>query len=306
MKVLLINVDSKIPNLALKKIEKYHIDKGDEIIWDFPLARYECDKIYVSCIFPENRHKCLDWEGCADIGGTGYDIKKRLPPEIESIKPRINWGFTTRGCIRKCHFCFVPEKEGNIHVVGDIYDIWDGESKELMIMDNNILALPEHFMKIATQLKQEKLKVDFNQGLDHRLLTKEIAEELLSLKHISFVRFAFDHISYKDTVVKALKILKECGLKDWKSRWYIYVGEKDTLDTVYQRIELIRRHKQSVYVMKDKVVSKNPAYIALTKWGNSPSGAFKSSLKDVFKKSPEMKRYLKHFTKLLKETHDTK
>ena len=30
MKISLIDIDSKIPNLALKKIEKYHLDKGDK------------------------------------------------------------------------------------------------------------------------------------------------------------------------------------------------------------------------------------------------------------------------------------
>ncbi|GAH92586.1 unnamed protein product, partial [marine sediment metagenome] len=84
-----------------------------------------------------------------------------LRPEIEEMKPKINIGFTTRGCIRKCPFCIVPEKEGKIRVVGDIYDFWDREGTELIILDNNILALPEHFKMICTQLKQENLKVDF-------------------------------------------------------------------------------------------------------------------------------------------------
>ena len=100
MKVLLIDIDSTIPNLALKKIEKYYIDKGDTVTWNNSLDRLISDKIYVSCIFPENKNKCRDWEGSAEIGGTGYDIKKKLPEEIEMVKPKINWGFTTRGCIR--------------------------------------------------------------------------------------------------------------------------------------------------------------------------------------------------------------
>jgi hypothetical protein len=42
MKVLLLDIDSKIPNLALKKIEKYHIDKGDEVIWNNKIGREVC------------------------------------------------------------------------------------------------------------------------------------------------------------------------------------------------------------------------------------------------------------------------
>ena len=294
MKILLIDIDSKIPNLALKKIEKYHLDKGDTVEWNNELAQLYVDKIYVSCIFPENKHKCREWEGKAEIGGTGYDIKKKLPQEIENIKPRINWGFTTRGCIRKCYFCFVPEKEGNIHIVGDIYDIWDRKSKEIMIIDNNILAAPEHFFKISSQLQKEKLKVDFNQGLDHRLLTLSIAKELLKLKHIQEIRFAFDDINSKKTVLKALNILKEAGVKDWKTRWYIYVSPNDNPENVYKRMCLLHENKQGVYVMRNRKIAKEKVFIGLASWGNA-MGAFKmAGLKEMCNTSERIKQYKKY------------
>ena len=55
MNILLLNIDSTIPNLALKKIEKYHKDRGDEVIWD--MAIEQVDKTYVSCIFPKNKYR---------------------------------------------------------------------------------------------------------------------------------------------------------------------------------------------------------------------------------------------------------
>ena len=58
MKVLIIDIDSRIPNLALKKIEKYYLDKGDEVIWNLPLAKDIVDKIYVRCVFTKNKDKC--------------------------------------------------------------------------------------------------------------------------------------------------------------------------------------------------------------------------------------------------------
>ena len=58
MSILLVNIDSmKIPNLALKKIERYYLNKGNDVFWsinhevDFQ-AEY-ADKIFVSCIFSE-------------------------------------------------------------------------------------------------------------------------------------------------------------------------------------------------------------------------------------------------------------
>ena len=292
-KILLINIDSTIPNLALSKIEKYHLGKGDEVIWDMALALDSVDKCYVSCIFPENRYKCLIFGGRALIGGSGYDMTIKLPAEIECIKPRINWGFTTRGCIRNCYFCFVPKMEGSIRVEGDIYDIWDGKSKEITLMDNNILALPEHFKKISKQIRKENLRVDFNQGLDHRLLTEELWGELRSLKHQREIRFAFDDIGYTGTVTRALDLMKANGLKDWQTRWYVYVGVKDTFETVYERLELLRRYKQLAYVMRDKKVHSNPSYIALSRWAGEP-GNFKIDLYQLLK-NPEasFKPYVK-------------
>jgi hypothetical protein len=301
-KILIINIDSTIPNLALKKIEKYHQDLGDEVVWNVPSFRSVVDKIYVSCIFDYNKDKCKEWEGIAEIGGSGYDILKKLPEEIENIKPKINLGFTTRGCIRKCYFCIVSKKEGNIYPVGDIYDIWDKKSKELMILDNNILALPDHFEKIAYQILQENLRVDFNQGLDHRLLTPNVCRILLSLHHIAEIRFAYDDISNHPTVQRGLQMLKEAGLKKWKTRWYVYIGEKDTFDTVMQRIDFLRNEQQNVFIMRDRKIYNKKAYIALACWANGSVGAFKIfSFWDWLVTSPRMKQYIPYFDLKLKQ-----
>src|SRR4030042_1408331 len=117
MKVLIINIDSTIPNLALEKIRVYHEQKGDEVLFDLPMCQCLCDKVYVSCVFTENAWKCREWISKAEIGGSGYDLLKQLPEEIEAMKPKINIGMTTRGCVHKCYFCVVPHKEGDIRVV---------------------------------------------------------------------------------------------------------------------------------------------------------------------------------------------
>ena len=72
---MIINIDSKIPNLALKKIEKYHLDRGDEVIWDIPLFQSIVNKTYVSCIFDWNRNKCLEYPN-AEVGGSGLDVER--------------------------------------------------------------------------------------------------------------------------------------------------------------------------------------------------------------------------------------
>jgi hypothetical protein len=161
MKILIINIDSVIPNIALEKIKLYHQTRGDKVWENFPLMSGEADKIYISCVFDWNKDNCYGW-GIVDIdqriliGGSGWDINVKLPEEIEAMKPKINYGFTTRGCIRHCKFCIVPQKEGMIRATGDIYDLWDRHTKTIVLLDNNILALPEHFFKISSHRKSQR------------------------------------------------------------------------------------------------------------------------------------------------------
>lgn len=274
MKVLLVNIDSKIPNLALEKLRVYYEERDAKVyqMKDKSILPFTdvYDKIYVSCVFDYNKHRCKKWEGVAEIGGSGYSLKKCLPSKIDRIKPKINLGFATRGCIRNCPFCIVPTKEGRIRIVGDVYDLWNRQGQDIVFMDNNILAAPDHFFKICKQLKKEKLKVDFNQGLDHRLLTGRICKELFSLRLITThhvrLRFAFDHISYKESVLKALKMLKKHGLKHHQTRWYIYVGIDDTMKTVLDRINILRDAGQLVFVMRDRKVQSNPEFRKIYAW----------------------------------------
>ena len=287
MKVSLINIDSRIPNLALKKIEKYHLDKGDEVIWDNELMASISDKVYVSCIFDWNKPKCEKWYK-AERGGSGWDLKKELPYEIDKIKPRINMDFTTRGCIRKCSFCIVPIKEGAIRIEGDIYDIWDGKSKNIILLDNNILALFEHFKLICEQIKKEKLRVDFNQGLDCRLLTEESVELLKSISHIEY-RFAFDDIKLKPQVEKAITLLQQNKIN--RCNWYVLVGFNSTPEEDLERLNFLRDRNQNAYVQRYCYTSGNKFYIALARWVNQHH-IFQAMTWEQFINRPENKRYV--------------
>jgi len=284
MRILLVDVDSVIPNIALQKLQFYYKKRGDKVIQIkdksvLPLFVNDYDKIYVSCIFDYNKHFCRKWEGIAEIGGSGYNITKKLPLKIERIKPRKNIGFTTRGCVRDCSWCIVQQKEGQCQITGDIYDIWDGKAKIITLLDNNILGLPEQFFKITKQIKKEKLRVDFNSGFDHRLLTNKICKEIFTLQYwadwggsrkpsTAKIRFAFDHISYKKSVLKALEILQKNGLKKWQTRWYIYVGITDSVETVLTRINILRDADQLVFVMldRDKKVQDNLEFKRIYSW----------------------------------------
>jgi len=250
MKILIIDVDSKIPNLALKKIEKYHLDRGDEVIWDIPLYAHISDKIYVSCVFAKNKNKAKEWEGRALIGGSGYSLDIELPAEIEKIKPRINLGFTTRGCIRNCKFCIVPKKEGGIHVV---------------LLDNNILALPKHFKFICRQARENNIRLDFNQGLDCRLLTDEICRELKQTK-LKDLRFAYDDIGNFKSVKRALDLLDKYNLHH--TFWYVLIGFNSTLEEDLERVNYLKSRNQRVFAMRYNFNRTDRRLMMFARWVN--------------------------------------
>jgi len=124
-----------------------------------------------------------------------------LPPEIEHIYPDYSlyknltkgtaYGFLTRGCPRNCGFCIVGCKEGLKSVkVADLKEFWH-RHKNIKLLDPNILACRDH-MELLEQLAKSKACVDFTQGLDIRMTTRENVELLNKIK-VKQIHFAWDN-----------------------------------------------------------------------------------------------------------------
>lgn len=270
MRVLLLNIDSKLPNIALKKIEMWHEQNGDEIVWDMPLMLGQADKAYSSCIFTKNAGVVANYKGLypeLSVGGTGYDCSIKLPPDIDAMKPLINYGFTTRGCIRHCEFCLVPQAEGNIHIVGDIYDIWDKASRSIVLYDNNILALPEHFAKICGQLVKENISVDFNQALDIRLVTPRICELLETIKLKNELRFSFDYPQLEGIVREKVALIKQYKIRKCIF-FFVLVGFNTSFEEDMHRLDVIKKLDGRAYVMRHENTPKERRYIRMAQWAN--------------------------------------
>lgn len=265
MRVLLVDVDSTIPNLALMKISAYHKALGDEVGFNVG----DPDKVYISMIYKKNKEKALSvaalYRDCEiDIGGSGYDLHKVLPPEVESLTPDYSlyencdryYGFSTRGCIRNCHFCIVPRKEGRIRTLYDtpqecLDSIMGSASfKNIEFLDNNILAKKQWFCDLCDVLQGYKMKVDFNQGLDARLLDDEMASKLSKLKPITVWKFAFDDVSYQSDVERAIEILNRNGISARnKVMWYVYVHSDADFEDALYRCRWLKEHNTTPYVM---------------------------------------------------------
>ena len=178
MKIGLYDVDSKIPNLALMKLSAYHKQNGDDVGWYSPLFHNAYDKIYGSKIFTFTKRKYIPSNMI--LGGSGINLTTQLPEKVEHIYPDYDlydcdyaMGFMTRGCIRNCPFCVVPKKEGNIHFNAHLSEFVK-DQKRVLLLDNNVLAYSKH-NELLRELVQSDKKIDFNQGLDIRLITKENA-----------------------------------------------------------------------------------------------------------------------------------
>lgn len=217
------------PNLALMKLSAYHKAQGDTVEWWIPMIQY--DRVYSSKVFtftPEEPMLPTD----TIKGGTGYGKYDALPDDIDSMYPDYTIhpdcqhaiGFLTRGCIRSCPWCVVPKKEGRIRPYSTWQEIKRSDSRDIVFMDNNVLACEHGINQIKDMIGQD-VRVDFNQGLDARLITPEVAELLSKLKWIRFIRMSCDTDAMLDVVLRAIHFLEKNGVKPYRVFVYLLVQD---------------------------------------------------------------------------------
>lgn len=235
MRIGLHDSDSTgFPNLALMKLSAWHKSIGDVVEWWTPLLPY--DRVYSSKVFtftPENPYLPPD----TIKGGTGYGIMDELPAEIDAMFPDYSIypdcdhaiGFLTRGCIRKCPWCIVPQKEGMVRPYSTWQQIKRPDSRDIVFMDNNVLAC-EHGMNQIREMGGADVRVDFNQGLDARLIDDEVAGMLARLKWIRFIRMSADTDAMLDVVLRAIDRLGKFGVKPYRVFVYVLVQDVESAE----------------------------------------------------------------------------
>ncbi len=192
--VLLIDVDGTLPNLALMKLSRHFKEQGREVrlargLSLVPSAR----EVYASCIFtsPASSRKVRalrDYYGDSlRMGGSGIDIRRRLPPEIEGLPADYDLypelednaiGFLSRGCPFHCPFCIVALKEGPPRRVSDLQTLTEGgRRRKLILLDDNLLSLPQS-EELLEEMSGRKILVNFTQTLDLRFVNRRKAELL--------------------------------------------------------------------------------------------------------------------------------
>lgn len=289
MRIGLVDVDSKIPNLALMKASAYHKGIGDEVKLYDPLMD-EPDIIYASKVFdftPDYQY-FPSGVGCIVIkGGSGYDRRAVLPfPDADRIMPDYGlfgceyaMGRITRGCPNRCPWCIVPEMDGNdVHRVARLADFWCGQDT-VRLLDDNIMADEDIFVDACRELHDAGVKTIW-EALDAQIVTKRSAEALATVRQAKSIHFAWDGHAQDDAVPRALGLLKDAGLKPWRFMFYVLVGFNTTREYDMFRITELRRLGTNPFVMPyDKT---DPYQKALARWCNN---------KFIFKKVPRFEDY---------------
>ena len=195
----------------------------------------------------------------------GVPIEERLPDY--GILDQINYrypvsdayfGYASRGCVRKCAFCGVPKLEGAQREMPPLQSLVRGvdraygPKKDLVLMDNNITASARYKEVIAeirdlgftpnakferNGMKPVKRRVDFNQGIDARILAKSpmFLREMATIC-ISPLRIAFDHLGLRKVYEIAIRMAADNGINSLSN--YMLYNFMDTPVDLYERMRL--------------------------------------------------------------------
>ena len=251
--VLLLQLDGKIPNLALLRIAHHHRGIGDRVTtraagnWNAIEPRLNdpsYDKVYASAIFERTKplaERVGQIYPGAVTGGTGVDPAIRLSdagipddgPADYSDYP--HWtssiGFTQRGCRLRCPFCVVPHKEGAIGNGRTIAEIWRGEPwpRHVLLLDNDFFGHPQWPARVR-ELKDGRYRVCLTQGVNARMLNTESAAALASLDYrddqmqTRRLYTALDNPKDAGRFLKGLQLLVNHGVRPHQIFVYMLVG----------------------------------------------------------------------------------
>jgi hypothetical protein len=252
MNVLLLQLDGKMPNIALMRIAAHHRGQGDFVYLqqvrnkdhDFAPGLFDrWDKVYASLIFTKSQPIAQAVKRAypdAIIAGSGWNNKRTSDYGIPEEGPRdysdypafrSSIGFSQRGCRLHCGFCKVPEMEGKVHESATIREIWRGGKwpKEIILLDNDFFGSPSWREKIS-EIKGHGFKVSLSQGVNARLMNEEQAAALASIQYRNdamtrpCIHTAWDNLGDEKPLFRGLKALKKYGVRPDNITVYMLIG----------------------------------------------------------------------------------
>lgn len=174
--------------------------------------------------------------------------------------------YATKGCPNKCSFCAVnrlePKYVDYIPIKPRVDYIKDnfGEKYGLILLDNNVASSKSYDLIMAEiraigfgkgevfsydvsgrTIKKKKF-VDFNQGIDARLMDKKKMDTLATTA-INPMRLAFDDIKYRHLYEEKMMLAIEAGIKDLSN--YMLFNNSDKPEELYERFAVNTRLKDN-------------------------------------------------------------
>lgn len=262
------------------KLAAWHKSKGNEVY------RGSCkspDIVYISSIFSWNKNQAL---GMAHFypnakvlfGGSGLDLKAELPYEVEHTMPdyklfNIDYsiGFSSRGCIRACPWCIVPEKEGWIREHAPITEFLHPDHNKLLLLDNNFTASPDCISKLRL-LADWGGKVSFNQGLDVRLIDECLAQHLSEVKYYDSdfnerrLYFSYDQSGIETAVERGIQCLEDAGIPRKHLMFYMLVGFNSSHQDDLKRFKFLDNLGVDPFVMVYNHRQDDPWLTIFARW----------------------------------------
>jgi hypothetical protein len=248
-------------------------------VGDPPLFLPDVDEVHVSCTFtwdkPEAERLARSWASHGYkvlLGGPAYDA----PAGDFTPGMYVNTGMTitSRGCVRRCPFCFVPKREGKLTLL-NIQPGWD-------ILDNNLLACPRpHIEAVLDMLQSQPRAARFTGGIDARLCRPWFAKRLGAMR-VQILYTAYDVPAARPHVERAVKMLADEGLSQRKIGCYVLVGyDGDSLEHAEARLEWIFQMGGTPFAMfyrsaDDLRFTIPPAWRSFVRKWNRPACIFAS------------------------------
>lgn len=250
MKIGLIDIEPKIFNTAYMQIAMYYRLAGHSVEWWSPIAHRTFNNVFCSSLFDYTDK--TDIPGDVICGGTGFNVQSRLSREMEeceldySIYPNCHKSFLwfSRGCPRKCPWCVVPAKEGDIRPVEALN--LNPRGKHIVVCDNNFFANPEWEAAVEC-LRRIGQACDF-QGIDIRGLTKRQSHSLTKLRHRKRIKFAWDDPADEQEIKAGLAQMIQYN-PAWNLMCYVLIGFNTSEAQDLHRVETLRNWKVDPFVM---------------------------------------------------------
>ena len=251
--IRLVQLDGKIPNIALMKLAHWHSDRGDSVTLTRSVQpnlfeekpdlvyglRHLHQVIQAGQGVPGGITRTGSWEGPGPENSRPGPSRMSWEWTGTSITttpgyPEYPWslGFTQRGCRLNCGFCVVPKKEGRPVPVNTAWDIWrPGTPRCLLLLDNDFFGQPrEEWRKRIREIQEGKFRVSFIQGVNIRLVDQEAAEALASVQYRDdqFARrrlyTAWDNMGDERVFFRGLERLERAGVPPAHLMVYMLVG----------------------------------------------------------------------------------